>query len=210
MPYPSNPTKGLSPDKQPEEINTHSDASSVDEDTDNLAQELNQLSLKEREKVLYDLHGVLDEQEKEETEELIENSRQELELLIEHESKLGGNATLQMAETHGNTRLHDAQFQLMFLRADLFDAKKAFNRMMLHFEQVRILFGTSLMDKKITLQDLDEEALELLETGFLQMPPVKDRSGRQIAFCSVVHSNFEDYSEGALVSYNRSVYRTIA
>jgi hypothetical protein len=70
--------------------------------------------------------------------------------------------------------------RLTFLRADNYDTKKAANRMIRYFEEKRNLFGEGKLTKHITLEDLDADDLATLKTGYLQVLPIKDRSGRRI------------------------------
>jgi hypothetical protein len=60
----------------------------------------------------------------------------------------------------------DVTFKLMFLRADYYDASKAARRLAKYFEDKLHLFGEDKLVKKITLDDLSEEDMEVFQTCF--------------------------------------------
>eukprot|EP00934_Nitzschia_sp_Nitz4_P003174 Nitzschia sp. Nitz4//scaffold49_size126201//114290//115996//NITZ4_003661-RA/size126201-snap-gene-0.54-mRNA-1//1//CDS//3329553206//3164//frame0 len=163
------------------------------DDPDDLAQELNQLSISERQCVLYDLHGIDNEQRIHETPELIASTLFELETLFQTERHKGDLGILQLVESHAPARLHDRKFRLLFLRAELFVVKEAFHRMLQYFELTLQLFGELQLDRKLTVDDLKPEDREYLKTGWLQVSPFKDRAGRQIIFCSTEHGDFANH-----------------
>ena len=60
------------------------------------------------------------------------------------------------------------------------DVSSACKRLELFLDQKRDLFGTSRLTKNITLEDLDEDDLRLLHSGYVQLLPGRDRAGRAI------------------------------
>jgi hypothetical protein len=76
--------------------------------------------------------------------------------------------------------VQDRNRRIAFLRADLFDAKKAANRMVSHLKTKREIFGRHKLVKRITLDDLDDECIALLRSGSQQILPSRDASGRVV------------------------------
>jgi hypothetical protein len=64
--------------------------------------------------------------------------------------------------------------------------------MLAFFEQKLRIFGRDKLTKDITLQDLNEEDLKVLNNGHLQLLPQRDRAGRLIC-CNVrSYERFKD------------------
>ncbi len=79
-------------------------------------------------------------------------------------------------------------FQLAFLRCELFDAKKAAMRMTKYLELVYDLYGEEALRRPLRLDDLkSKEEIDVLKAGFQQLLPFRDRSGRRVLF---VHGDF--------------------
>ena len=68
----------------------------------------------------------------------------------------------------------------MFLRADRYDPREAAERMIRFLDLKKELFGTQKLVKEITLDDFDEDDMETLRSGYMQVPPYKDMAGRTI------------------------------
>ena len=96
---------------------------------------------------------------------------------------------------------HVQSLRLSFLRAESFDIQHAAIRMISYFDAKLDLFGPNLLTKDITIQDLEECGttnqsndpnvnataatdsnvdIECLNTGYVQLLPARDRSGRPI------------------------------
>jgi hypothetical protein len=147
------------------------------DDIDSLiAMELNSLSIKEREKALEDVHGVAGVEE--ENPEFVNSSLKEL---GEHLNaiKKSTDAYFQ-AEAMSRDYVSNKNLRMMFLRADFYDSKEAAERMIRFFELKKYLFGVDKMVKAITLDDLNEDDLDALKSGYAQVSPYKDMSGRTI------------------------------
>lgn len=76
----------------------------------------------------------------------------------------------------------NTEFMLKFLRCDDFDAKKAAQRLVRHFDKKRELFGTELLNKDIKLSDLSKDDMEFLLSGGFQILPSLDRANRIVWF----------------------------
>ena len=72
-------------------------------------------------------------------------------------------------------------FQLTFLRCELFNAKKAAIRLAKYLELAYELFGEEGLRRPLRIEDLNtKEELEVLNAGHQQLLPFRDRSGRRV------------------------------
>jgi hypothetical protein len=142
-----------------------------------LAQELNQLSIKEREELLYDIHGVL-ELPKEEP-KFIANCLEELDKEIYAYSHSDKNA-YELAQIQNDGYVSNHKFRLKFLRAETFNPSLAAQRLIKFFASKLQLFGPDYLTKDIRLEDLSEDDKKCMESGILQLLPLRDRAGRAI------------------------------
>jgi hypothetical protein len=140
-----------------------------------LAKNLIQVPLDQREFGLHELHGVSDVIE--ETPELIERCLFDLETGIQ---KIPKKAAYDQAKATAPESVDCRKFRLMFLRAERFDANNAAARLVKYFEGKLKLFGADKLTKIITMEDLDEDDLATLKSGYLQLLPERDRAGRAI------------------------------
>ena len=92
------------------------------------------------------------------------------------------NSETLSAGTH-STYVNTLDFRLRFLRADLFDAKKAANRLVNFLDMVMELYdgNDELLRRPIGLNDLNsKEEKDYLKLGNHQLLPFRDRSGRRV------------------------------
>eukprot|EP00934_Nitzschia_sp_Nitz4_P005223 Nitzschia sp. Nitz4//scaffold37_size175936//85170//86912//NITZ4_002048-RA/size175936-processed-gene-0.223-mRNA-1//-1//CDS//3329549794//5213//frame0 len=157
-----------------------------------VARQMADLSLQERDKVFFDIHGVADKVQ--ETPDFLDEKLGEFRLELDRLSLSADSEAYRLAEEQSPAYVGDAAFQLSFLRADLFDVNKAALRFVRHFQAKLDLFGEALLGKKITQDDLDEDALRVLYSGYTQYLPLRDRGGR------LVHVAFRDPSDTKLES----------
>jgi hypothetical protein len=140
-----------------------------------IVKEMNQLSTEDREKVYYDLHGV--SAEIEETPVMINASLSQIEVELQ---KLKSKEAYESAKLMDREYVQDRDFRLKFLRADRFNVKEAALRLARYFQAKLELFGLSKLVKDIVQDDLDEDDMEALYSGFTQNLPVRDRAGRAV------------------------------
>jgi hypothetical protein len=140
-----------------------------------LAKEMNQLSMAERDELLCDIHGVNDVIE--ETPEFVAQKLVELEKALE---KIRKKDAYNLAQSKLPEYVSEGNFRLMFLRADRFNPHKAAGRIVRHFEMKLELFGPEKIARDIQMDDLEEDSIACLESGFTQVLPVRDSSGRAI------------------------------
>ena len=186
-------------------------------DIDSLvAQDLNSLSMAERERILHDLHGV--------AETTIEHATQiarclhsldvELQRLANRSTSVapavdngrpktssdGGHAAsiaaYKMAKQLSPEYVSNRMFRLMFLRADQFDGKQAAVHIVNFFRAKLDLFGPTKLVKDITLDDLNEDDKLILHSGVLQASDEKDQAGRPL-LCDFI--NYRRRSDGSSV-----------
>ena len=144
---------------------------------DTLVEELNALSVREREGVYNEIHGMSNLSE--ETPELLDTSMKSLKAAIELIPKKKRHA-LNHAMFLKPTLIHDEAFVLMFLRADYFDINKAADRMYKFFDLKLELFGEDKLVERITYEDLDEEDREVADSGCVNTLANKDSKGRPL------------------------------
>jgi hypothetical protein len=150
-------------------------APSVAEVESELTKHLTQLRIDERERILEDLHGIV--QVTEEVPEVVERALQELDLELERKKR---GTTYELAQSLNRAYVSHRPLRLQFLRADDMDPKAAADRLIKFFDNKRHLFGIDLLTKDIRLKDLDEYDMEALSSGFSQLAPEKDRAGRPV------------------------------
>ena len=110
-----------------------------------LVQELNNLSVQERERLLHEVHGVEDDIE---TPELVRNSLQGLQKAIDTLKESANCDAYTLAESVSPDFVRSDRFRLMFLRALRFDCEAAALRLFAHFEKKLELFGEEKLCKK--------------------------------------------------------------
>jgi hypothetical protein len=171
-----------------------------------LTEELNGLSVEEREKIFDDIHGVAKGQE--ETPEFVESCIQKLddELLAVPQKR---RQALDRALFLKPSIASDVKFKLMFLRADLYAASKAARRMSQYFADKLELFGEEKLVKKITLDDLSEDDMKVFNTGYFMILDHKDSAGRPIWFCDLPKYAFEHPSNLVRESSILKRFRTL-
>lgn len=72
------------------------------------------------------------------------------------------------------------RFRIKFLRADLFDVKKAAARYLKCIDFLVNYFGLVALERPLYLKDLDKNEQKLLKEGGFQLMPSRDRFGRRI------------------------------
>ena len=143
-----------------------------------LVSELNQLSVKEREHVYEEIHGVAEipKETPEMRREALAQLRQKLTALPRRKKQAFSKALFLKPSLE-----QDENFLMMFLRADRFDAAKAADRLTTYFENKLSLFGEAKLVKKITQDDLSpDDRASLMTGGFQVFPGLQDQRGRPI------------------------------
>lgn len=155
-----------------------------------LARELNSLSLQERNRVFESIHGVDDVIK--ETPEMLEEKLQEFQKVVDRiENSEGGSLNVEVplasrsaylqAKRQDESYVSNRTFRLMFLRAEGFHAPLAVQRMMVYLEEKLSRFGSHVLTKTLTINDLSPQSRALLvDFGIHQILPARDSAGRAI------------------------------
>jgi hypothetical protein len=139
-----------------------------------LAKEMNDLSVKERELVYDDVHGVA--KLPEETPEFVAGCLEQLDAQL---AKIPQTKRKWLDRAFFLKRglENDTGFKIMFLRAVRYDAENAATRMAAYFKSKVELFGEEKIVKKITLDDLGED---VVAEGFWRHVSSMDMAGRRL------------------------------
>jgi hypothetical protein len=142
-----------------------------------LEKDFGKLSLLEREKILFDMHGLpmVDQEDPANVDDLLGD--------IEHNiNNIRRKGSYEKAKSIDDGRLvNDRSFRLMFLRCDRFQSKVASQRIVRHFEIKEDLFGDGeILGRDVRISDLSEEDVAVLESGFFQVLPSRDSFGRTV------------------------------
>jgi hypothetical protein len=155
-----------------------------------IANELNKMTLKEREEIMYDLHGVSEVID--EDPDMVARKFEEVKSILAEKQTNKKAAAYNLAVSMSSNYVKNRKFLLMFLRAERFHAKKAALRVISHFHKKLELFGASKLCKDITLEDLDPHAMEVLENGHLTLLPARDRADRLVYCIAGAHERYRE------------------
>jgi hypothetical protein len=144
-----------------------------------LSQEMTALSFQERNLVQEEVHGVATVAV-EETPDLLRTAMQELEVEIERIPNK--SAYVRAVEVDGGKYVRSRDFRLKFLRADLFDARKAATRLTARCDLLFKYFGEQALQRTLRFDDLSKKEQAIVRAGSVQLLPVRDRSGRMVEF----------------------------
>mmetsp|Transcript_26054 Transcript_26054/g.45910 ORF Transcript_26054/g.45910 Transcript_26054/m.45910 type:complete len:525 (+) Transcript_26054:102-1676(+) len=76
--------------------------------------------------------------------------------------------------------IHDPEFRLGFIRAEVYDPKKAAVRFCKWLELLVEFYGDFALTRRLYYSDLRKEELELMKEGAYQLLPSRDRIGRRV------------------------------
>jgi len=146
-----------------------------------LSKELLQLSANDRNDREEEIHGVRC-LAPDETSRLVEDSLHklaiELDEVIPVSKKL---AYLQSQQRPASAAfINSRDFRLRFLRCELFNCRKAAERMVRVCDCLLNLFGRYALERQIKLSDFTNAELKAIRKGRLQLLPFRDRTGRRI------------------------------
>jgi hypothetical protein len=140
-----------------------------------LARRLQELSVKERNQLYEEIHGVASIPDEEPV--IVETRLAQLDDEI---TRIRDKPAYLKALFLAPRRVKSRAFRMMFLRAAEFDPREAAARMVQHYENKLELFGESLLGKDITLEDLSEDDVVALQTGSTMFLPAPDMAGRGV------------------------------
>jgi hypothetical protein len=154
-----------------------------------LSKELESLSFRERSQIQEEIHGV-SKSCPEETPEMVEEALRSVEQHLEN---------IQHKPIYDQlspfSYLHTREWRLKFLRCELFDSKKAAERLVRFTEYMVKEYDVEVLERPLRMTDLQtktgkssKEIMESFRSGHSQLFPFRDRSGRRIFVVSANHS----------------------
>lgn len=158
-----------------------------------ISEGLKKLSYNERNMIYDEIHGVAC-YAREESPDLLQSSLArlsfELEDLVQLDTldttnednspSLSTGFQLSRHNATASTYVNNPEFQLRFLRSENFDVRKAAIRLMKFMNFVMEFFGVYALFRPIKLTDFKRQDLKVLQAGWLQILPFRDRSGRKV------------------------------
>lgn len=153
---------------------------------------LKQLSLEDREQIYHDIHGVADRIDEEPEFVAQRLNEMEEELVVKLTTKASAmNEAFQQAMSMDPNFVNNRRIHKRFVRAELFDTKRAAARMIRYCDWMRSLLGGSKLCKDINFHDLDDYDIKALKRGHTQVLPSRDRAGRVLCFYYYQQYHFE-------------------
>ncbi len=159
--------------------------------TKRISNEQKKLSYQERNFINEEIHGVACNVQ-DESPEMVQYSlsklTSELEDLVLTDwrknatgpSTLSAGFLLSRRDFGTDTYVNRPSFRLRFLRSENFDVQKAAIRLMKFLNLVLEVFGAYALSRPIKLTDFKRSELKALQSGWLQVLPFRDRSGRRL------------------------------
>lgn len=141
-----------------------------------LASSLKTLSLQERTEAFDDVHCVGDELK--ETPQKMKQALEDFDAGVQKESHK--HSVYETAVQQNRAFVEDDSFRLKFLRANFYNVDKSVHQMMRFLKLKETYFGIDKVAKEITLDDLNEEDMEVVLSGVWHVQEERDRSGRVI------------------------------
>lgn len=144
-----------------------------------LSRDLMKLSFKDRNNITEEIHGV-HSLSVDENPQIVDAALTQLQYEIKS-LPTSQKGAYSVAQTLPVTYVNDSAFRLRFLRAELFDARLATERMMSYLDMIMNLFGVEVLKRPLRTTDFKtKEEKSLLKSGIAQLLPYRDRSGRRV------------------------------
>lgn len=155
-----------------------------------ISEEQSKLSYNDRNILNEEVHGVACNAQ-EETPEMLRYYLSKLSLELEdlvlsdynnnaNASSLSTGFLLSRRGYGSNNYVNKADFRLRFLRAENFDVRKAAIRLMKFMNLVLEVFGAFALCRPIKLTDFKRSEMKVIQAGWVQVFPFRDRSGRRL------------------------------
>ncbi|CAB9521746.1 Transfer protein [Seminavis robusta] len=140
-----------------------------------LADEMEKLSVEEKERTTFDIHGMAHESnDPENIDELLEQLEQEI-------RKIPNRKAYEKAKYLNEEYVTGREFRLMFLRCDKFDVQASAQRIVTHLENKMDIFGGGpALARKLRMSDLNKDDVKSLKSGAWQLLPGCDAAGRLV------------------------------
>mmetsp|Transcript_1014 Transcript_1014/g.2236 ORF Transcript_1014/g.2236 Transcript_1014/m.2236 type:complete len:334 (-) Transcript_1014:969-1970(-) len=156
-----------------------------------ISDELLRLSSKDRNTINEEIHGVRCHS-RNETPEMLRSSLANLSVELYNLIQLDKDSDISTSSLSagyvlsgrgsfdGSTYVNNPGFRLRFLRCEDFDAKKAAIRLMRFMNLMLEVFGAFALFRPIKLTDFKRCEIQILQSGWMQILPFRDRSGRKV------------------------------
>ena len=144
-----------------------------------LANDLNTLSLNDRNNIQEEIHCVKS-LAVQETPELVDDALEKLRRQASSFRGSGGGNVFVDALVMDSPYVQGRDFCLKFLRADFFNVKLATGRMLNHLELLFKFFGPVALQRPLRYSDLTREEQDCMRKGPSQILPSRDKAGRLI------------------------------
>ena len=138
------------------------------------AQEMSHLSVEERGRVYEELHGVDPELQETNVEERLQ------EFCLELEAQVAQDQVPYIARAMNCDPSYIMGLRLQLMRADYFDPQKAVQRLERFLRGKVAYYGEDTLARPVYLSDLTSDDMRMLESGFFQLLPQRDRAGRVV------------------------------
>ncbi|KAL3924690.1 MAG: hypothetical protein SGILL_000890 [Bacillariaceae sp.] len=135
------------------------------------------MTAQEREKVYYDIHGIVDDIPEE---QLSEADVALLKFQLEEELLRIGHKSEAYLEAMAQNEKYVQSLFIGFLVRDRFVVSKAAKRMLEHFDFKLELWGKNTLGRDVMQSDMDKEDMAALKRGMYQYLPRRDTAGRAI------------------------------
>lgn len=143
-----------------------------------LASELSKVSIQERHKAMDDVHCVGEELQEDPS--MLERGLREFQKELAELAR--ADRIYQLAVNQNQSYIEGENFRLMFLRANMYDAKRSVRQMLNLLRYKAQYFGEDKVGREITLDDLDPDAIDFVYSGRFHMQREKDRFGRHVVY----------------------------
>ena len=148
-----------------------------------LSKELHAMSFQDRVQIQEEIHGVGDVCPIE-TPEMVEEALQSMQ---HHLNAINPKSIYDKISPY--SYIHTREFKLRFLRCELYDCKKAAERLVRFTEYMYEEYDMEVLERPLQLSDLEtktgpngSEIMKSFKTGHSQFLPFRDRSGRLVLF----------------------------
>ena len=157
-----------------------------------LSGEMESLSFKDRNLIQEEIHGVTNLCP-EESPEMIQQALHEMK---EHLNRIQSKPVYDKISPF--SYIHSESFRLRFLRCDLYDCKKAAERLVKFTEYMNEEFDMEVLERPLKLTDLQTKGgkkgkaiMDFFRQGHTQLLPFRDRSGRRVFVTNITALPFD-------------------
>lgn len=155
-----------------------------------LAAQFAALSVQEREAIIEEIHGVVPEphETKEGLDKLLQEMRRELQNIPSSEKRAFTKVVFLRPALET-----DDKFMLRFLRAERYDPKEAAIKVCVHFKHKLELFPLEMLSRRITIDDLSEDDIEVMKTCNVHPLSTRDQTGRLVLLAQLSKMKFKHW-----------------